>query len=45
VFYPNKRIKPHAVLTQDGEQIIKDGRYSLYHNRKWEPIGNNPTEA
>jgi len=45
VFYPNNRIKPHAVLTPDGEQTIKDGYYCLYYNRKWEPVGNDPAEA
>jgi hypothetical protein len=25
VFYPNHRIKPHAVVTPDGEQTIKEG--------------------
>src|ERR1035438_7669558 len=45
VFYPNNRIKPHAVLTPDGEQTIKDGYYVLSYVRKWEPVGNDPTEA
>ena len=45
VFYPNNRIKPHAVLTPDGEQTIKDGYYCLSYNRKWEPVGNDPAEA
>ena len=45
VFYPNNRIKPHAVLTPDGEQTIKDGYYCLSYDRKWEPVGNDPTEA
>ena len=45
MFYPNNRIKPHAVLTPDGEQIIKDGYYCLSYNRKWEPVGNDPAEA
>jgi hypothetical protein len=45
VFYPNNRIKPHAVLTADGEQIIKEGYYCLYYNRGWEPVGNDPAEA
>jgi hypothetical protein len=44
-FYANNRIKPHAVLTPDGEQIIKDGYYCLAFNRKWEPVGNDPAEA
>lgn len=45
VFYPNNRLKPHAVMTQDGEQTIKDGYYCLSYNRKWEPVGNDPAEA
>jgi len=45
VFYSNNRIKPHAVLTQDGEQTIKDGNYCLFFNRNWEPVGNDPAEA
>ena len=45
VFYPNNRVKPHAVLTPNGEQTIKDGYYCLSYNRKWEPIGNDPAEA
>ena len=45
VFYPNNRVKPHAVLTPDGEQTIKDGYYCLSYNRKWEPVGNDPAEA
>jgi integrase len=45
VFYPNNRIKPHAVMTPDGEQTIKDGYYVLYYARKWEPVGNDPNEA
>jgi hypothetical protein len=45
VFYPNNRIKAHAVMTPTGEQTIKDGCYYLYYNRKWEPIGNEPIEA
>ena len=45
VFYPNNRIKPHAVMTPDGEQTIKDGYYVLSYSRKWEPIGNEPIEA
>ncbi len=45
VFYPNNRVKPHAVLTADGEQTIKDGYYCLFYNRKWEPVGNDPAEA
>lgn len=45
VFYPNNRVKPHAVMTPDGEQTIKEGYYCMHHNRKWEPIGNDPTEA
>ena len=44
-FYPNNRIKPHAVLTPDGEQTIKDGYYALSYARKWEPVGNDPIEA
>ena len=42
VFYPNNRIKPHAVLTPGGEQTIKDRNYCLFYNRKWEPVGNDP---
>jgi len=38
VFYPNNRVKPHAVLTPECEQTIKDGYYCLSYNRKWEPI-------
>ena len=45
VFYPNNRVKPHAVLTPNGEQSIKDGYYCLSYNRKWEPVGNDPAEA
>jgi hypothetical protein len=45
VFYPNNRIKPHAVLTPGGEQTTKDGYYCLFYNRKWEPVGNDPAEA
>jgi len=45
VFYPNNRIKPHAVLTPGGEQTIKDGHYCLFYNRKWEQVGNDPAEA
>jgi integrase len=45
VFYPNNRLKPHAVMTQDGEQTIKDGYYCLSYNRKWEPAGNDPADA
>jgi predicted transcriptional regulator of viral defense system len=45
VFYLNNRIKPHAVLTQGGEQTIKDGYSCLSYNRKWEPVGNDPAEA
>lgn len=44
VFYPNNRVKPHVVLTPDGE-TIKDGYYCLSYNRKWEPVGNDPAEA
>lgn len=36
---------PHAVLTPNGEQTIKDGYYCLSYNRKWEPVGNDPAEA
>ena len=45
VFYPNNRIKPHAVLTPDGEQTTKDGYYALSYARKWEPVGNDRIEA
>jgi hypothetical protein len=45
VFYPNNRVKPHAVVTPSGEKTIKDGCYCLYYNRKWEPVGDDPTEA
>src|ERR1022692_4376730 len=45
VFYPNNRIKAHAVMTPTGEQTIKDGQYCLSYNRKWEPVGNDPNEA
>ena len=45
VFYPNNRIKPHAILTRDCEQTIKDGYYCLFFNRKWEPVGNDPADA
>jgi len=45
VFYPNNRVKPHAVMTPTGEETIKDGYYCLYYNRKWEPVGNDPIEA
>jgi hypothetical protein len=31
VFYPNNRVKPHAVMTPDGEQTIKEG-YSVIKN-------------
>ena len=44
-FYANNRIKPHAGLTPDGEQTIKDGYYCLSYNRKWEPVGNDQAEA
>lgn len=45
VFYPNNRVKPHVVMTPDGEQTIKDGYYCLSYNRKWEPAGNDPADA
>lgn len=45
VFYPNNRIKPHAVQTPTGEQTIKDGNYCLSYARRWEPVGNDPIEA
>jgi hypothetical protein len=45
VFHPNNRVKPHAVVTPNGEETIKDGCYCLYYNRKWEPVGNDPNEA
>ena len=45
VFYPNNRIKAHAVMTTTGEQTVKEGQYCLSYNRKWEPVGNNPNEA
>ena len=45
VFYPNNRVKAHAVVTPSGEETIKEGCYCLYYNRKWEPVGNDPTEA
>jgi integrase len=45
VFHNNNHIKPHAVLTPDGESTIKNGNYYLYHDRKWEMVGDNPNEA
>jgi hypothetical protein len=44
-FYENNRIKPHIVLTPDGEAAFKGGQYYLGFARKWEPIGNDPAEA
>jgi len=44
-FHNNNRIKPHVVLTPDGEKTIKTGSYYLYHSRKWEAVGDDPTEA
>jgi hypothetical protein len=45
LFYDNGRIKAHAVLTPTGEQVVKDGYYVLSYARKFEPVGNDPTEA
>ena len=45
VFYPNHKIKPHAVITPTGEETIKDGQYFLSYARGWEPVGNDPNEA
>lgn len=45
VFYPNNRVKPHAVMTQDGEQTIKDGYYCLSYHRRWERVGSDPVGA
>jgi len=39
-FYENNRIKPHVVLTPQGEVTLKDGQYYLGFARKWEPAGN-----
>lgn len=44
-FYENNRIKPHVVLTPQGEVTLKDGQYYLGFARKWEPVGNDPGEA
>jgi integrase len=44
-FHSNNRIKPHTVLTPDGEKTVKDGKYYLYHNRRWEAVGDDPNEA
>src|ERR1035437_9273155 len=45
VFHPNNRVKPHVVMTPDGEQTVKDGYYCLSYNRRWEAVGNDPAEA
>jgi integrase len=45
VFYPNNKIKAHAVMTPTGEQTIKDGYYVLSYARKWESVGNDPVES
>lgn len=45
VFHDNNKIKAHAIRTSLGEQIIKDGTYVLSYGRRWEPVGNDPTEA
>ncbi len=45
VFYPNNRIKPHAVLTPTGDQVIREGQYYLHFARRWEPVGDDPQDA
>jgi integrase/recombinase XerD len=44
-FHSNNRIKPHVVATPQGEVTIKKGQYYLGYGRKWEPVGDDPTEA
>lgn len=44
-FYENNRIKPHVVLTPQGEVTAKGEQCYLCYARKWEPVGNDPAEA
>jgi hypothetical protein len=42
VFYPNFKIKPHALLVNKVEQTIKNGYYALSCGRGWLQVGNGP---
>ena len=45
VFYPNNKIKAHAVLDDGIERVAKGGYYVLSFARKWESVGNDPETA
>ena len=45
VFYPNNKIKAHAVFDTRIERVSKGGYYVLSYARREEPVGNDPEAA